>query len=39
LRSDTLYNKLFKKVVDASGKEVKDWPSDLEEKRVRAKRK
>ena len=39
LKGDTLYKKLFKKVVDASGKEVKDWPSDLEEKRVRAKRK
>ena len=30
--------KLFKKVTDASGKEVNDWPKDIEEKRVRAKR-
>jgi hypothetical protein len=38
LRGDTLYKKLFKKVTDASGKEVYDWPKDIEEKRVRAKR-
>jgi hypothetical protein len=39
LKGDTLYFKLFKKVTDASGKEVTDWPKDIEEKRVRAKRK
>ena len=38
LKGDTLYMKLFKKVTDASGKEVNDWPKDIEEKRVRAKR-
>ncbi len=38
LKGDTLYKKLFKKVTDASGKEVTDWASDIEEKRVRAKR-
>ena len=38
LRGDTLYKKLFTKVTDASGKEVNDWPKDIEEKRVRAKR-
>jgi hypothetical protein len=37
LRGDTLYKKLFKKVMDASGNEVNDWPKDIEEKRVRAK--
>jgi hypothetical protein len=38
LKGDTLYKKLFRKVTDASGKEVTDWPNDIEEKRVRAKR-
>jgi len=38
IKGDTLYMKLFKKVTDASGKEINDWPKDIEEKRVRAKR-
>lgn len=39
IRGDTLYNRLFTKVVDPTGKDVSDaWTKDLEEKRVRARR-
>jgi hypothetical protein len=38
LKGDTLYNRMFTKVTDASGKEHMGWSKDREEKRVRAKR-
>jgi len=39
IKGDTLYNKLFTKIVNSKGEDITaQYPSNLEEKRVRAKR-